>query len=225
MEANGSILPTNTLKVCLEAAITVAINTLIKSKIFAVSAPSSFSDLTLLNGVSMSNRIPEVQQTSLLSLVSFNLMIASWAWIYPQVAIWLWFPNCQKKVSSSSIYFESMPYEVCSKTGLIDYDQLAANARLFHPKLIICGGSAYPREWDYARLRQIADENGVMLMSDMAHISGLVAAQVKIIKNYLSRLFKFFQEAASPFDYADIVTTTTHKTLRGPRAGLIFFKK
>ena len=88
------------------------------------------------------------------------------------------FQTAKKKVSSSSIYFESMPYEVCSKTGLIDHDQLAANARLFHPKLIICGGSAYPREWDYARLRQIADENGSMLMSDMAHISGLVAAQV-----------------------------------------------
>lgn len=88
------------------------------------------------------------------------------------------FQTAKKKVSSSSIYFESMPYEVCSKTGLIDYDQLAANARLFHPKLIICGGSAYPREWDYARLRHIADENGAMLMADMAHISGLVAAQV-----------------------------------------------
>lgn len=89
------------------------------------------------------------------------------------------FQTAKKKVSSSSIYFESMPYEVCSKTGLIDYDQLLTNSRLFHPKLIICGGSAYPREWDYAKLRQIADENGAMLMSDMAHISGLVAAQVK----------------------------------------------
>lgn len=88
------------------------------------------------------------------------------------------FQTAKKKVSSSSIYFESMSYEVCSKTGLIDYDQLSANARLFHPKLVICGGSAYPREWDYARLRQIADENGAMLMSDMAHISGLVATQV-----------------------------------------------
>lgn len=119
------------------------------------------------------------------------------------------FQTAKKKVSSSSIYFQSMPYEVCSKTGLVDYNQLAATAKLFHPKLIICGGSAYPREWDYARLRQIADENGAMLMCDMAHISGLVAAQA----------------AASPFDYADLVTTTTHKTLRGPRAGLIFFRK
>lgn len=89
------------------------------------------------------------------------------------------FQTAKKKVSSSSIYFESMPYEVCSKTGLVDYEQLARNARLFHPKLIICGGSAYPREWDYATLRRIADENGAMLMCDMAHISGLVAASVR----------------------------------------------
>jgi glycine hydroxymethyltransferase len=88
------------------------------------------------------------------------------------------FQTAKKKVSSSSIYFESMPYEVCSKTGLVDYDQLSRNARLFHPKLIICGGSAYPREWDYANLRRIADENGAMMMCDMAHISGLVAANV-----------------------------------------------
>jgi glycine hydroxymethyltransferase len=89
------------------------------------------------------------------------------------------FQTAKKKVSSSSIYFESMPYQISSETGLIDYDQLAANALLFHPKLVICGGSAYPREWDYARLRKIADENSAMLMTDMAHISGLVAAEVE----------------------------------------------
>jgi len=80
---------------------------------------------------------------------------------------------------------------------------------LFKPAMIICGGSAYPREWDYAKFRKIADDNGALLMTDMAHISGLVATG----------------EAVSPFDYADVVTTTTHKSLRGPRAGLIFFRK
>jgi len=95
------------------------------------------------------------------------------------------------------------------KTGYIDYDQLSTNAALFRPKLIIAGASAYPREWDYKRLRDIADTNGSMLVTDMAHISGLVVSG----------------EAASPFEHSDIVTTTTHKTLRGPRAGMIFFKK
>jgi glycine hydroxymethyltransferase len=80
---------------------------------------------------------------------------------------------------------------------------------LYKPRLVICGASAYPRDWDYARLRKIADANGSYLMSDMAHISGLVAAG----------------ENSSPFDFCDVVTTTTHKTLRGPRAGLIFFRK
>ncbi len=75
--------------------------------------------------------------------------------------------------------------------------------------MIICGGSAYPRDWDYAAFRRIADENGSLLMMDMAHISGLVATGCN----------------ASPFEYCDIVTTTTHKSLRGPRAGMIFFRK
>lgn len=79
----------------------------------------------------------------------------------------------------------------------------------FRPKLIICGGSAYPREWDYARLRAIADKVGAYLMMDMAHISGLVAANI----------------VDQPFPYCDIVTTTTHKSLRGPRAGMIFFRR
>ncbi|KAK8518562.1 hypothetical protein V6N12_017708 [Hibiscus sabdariffa] len=77
------------------------------------------------------------------------------------------------------------------------------------PKLIICGGSAYPRDWDYARFRAVADKCGALLLCDMAHISGLVAAQ----------------EAANPFEFCDIVTTTTHKSLRGPRAGMIFYRK
>lgn len=114
----------------------------------------------------------------------------------------------KKKISATSIFFESMPYQV-GVDGLIDYNRLEENAALFRPKLLICGASAYPREWDYQRLRKIADKHGAYLLSDMAHIGGLVAAQ----------------EAASPFEYCDVVTTTTHKTLRGPRAGLIFFKK
>ncbi len=119
------------------------------------------------------------------------------------------YQTSKKKISSTSIFFESMPYQVRSDNGLVDYDQLEGNAKLFHPKLIVCGGSAYPREWDYARFRKIADENGSLLMCDMAHISGLVAASV----------------VDNPFQYCDLVTTTTHKTLRGPRAGLIFYRK
>ncbi|RKP22621.1 serine hydroxymethyltransferase, partial [Syncephalis pseudoplumigaleata] len=119
------------------------------------------------------------------------------------------YQTAKKKISSSSIYFQSMPYQVDHDTGLIDYDRLEENAKLFRPRLLICGASAYPREWDYARFRKIADQHGAYLMADIAHISGLVASE----------------EAKSPFDYCDVVTTTTHKTLRGPRAGLIFFRK
>jgi glycine hydroxymethyltransferase len=115
----------------------------------------------------------------------------------------------KKKISATSIFFESMPYQVSKETGLIDYDRLTENARLFRPNLLIVGASAYPREWDYKRMRQIADEHGAFLLCDMAHISGLVAAG----------------EASSPFEWCDIVTTTTHKTLRGPRAGVIFFRR
>lgn len=119
------------------------------------------------------------------------------------------YQTAKKKISATSIYFESMPYRVHPETGLVDFERLEANAELFRPKLIIVGASAYPRDWDYARFRQIADKNGAFLLADIAHISGLVAAQ----------------EANNPFEHCDIVTTTTHKTLRGPRAGLIFFRK
>lgn len=118
------------------------------------------------------------------------------------------FQTEKKKVSATSVYFESMPYVVSSETGLIDYDEMERRAKMFLPKLLIAGASAYPREWDYKRMRQIADSVGAMLMVDMAHISGLVAGKV----------------AASPFEYADVVTSTTHKTLRGPRSGMIFAK-
>ena len=118
------------------------------------------------------------------------------------------FYTSKKKVSATSIFFESLPYNV-NENGYIDYDDLEKTAKKFKPKLIVCGYSAYPRDLDYERFRKIADINSSYLMCDMAHFSGLVATQ----------------EVKNPFEYCDIVTTTTHKTLRGPRAGMIFYKK
>jgi glycine hydroxymethyltransferase len=115
----------------------------------------------------------------------------------------------RKAVSATSVYFESLPYRVHPETGYIDYEQLDQNAALFKPAMIIAGGSAYPRDYDYAKFRQIADANGALLMMDMAHTSGLIATG----------------EQTSPFEFCDVVTTTTHKSLRGPRAGMIFFRK
>jgi glycine hydroxymethyltransferase len=114
-----------------------------------------------------------------------------------------------KKISAVSIFFETMPYRLDESTGYIDYDQLEKSATLFRPKLIVAGASAYARLYDYARVRKVCDKQKAVLLADMAHISGLVAAGV----------------IPSPFDYADIVTTTTHKSLRGPRGAMIFFRK
>ncbi len=100
-------------------------------------------------------------------------------------------------------------YGVVRETGLVDYDMLEKQARAVKPKLIICGASAYSRDWDYARIRKVADEVGAFVMCDMAHPAGLIA------KGLLN----------SPFEHCHFVTSTTHKTLRGPRGGIILMHK
>ena len=112
-------------------------------------------------------------------------------------------------VNISGIYFKFAAYGVDPKTETIDYDQVLATAREVKPKMIVAGASAYPRIIDFAKFREIADEVGAYLMVDMAHIAGLVAAGLH----------------PSPVPYADFVTTTTHKTLRGPRGGMILCKE
>lgn len=105
--------------------------------------------------------------------------------------------------------FQVVPYNVRKEDERIDYDEVESLARQHRPKLIVAGGSAYPRILDFARFRRIADAVGAVLLVDMAHISGLVAARLH----------------PNPCEYADIVTSTTHKTLRGPRSGLILSKQ
>jgi glycine hydroxymethyltransferase len=108
-------------------------------------------------------------------------------------------------VNFSGQYYNFVAYHVDRETHLVDMDEVRSLAREHRPKLIITGATAYPRHWDFAAFRQIADEVGAYLMTDMAHFAGLVAAGVH----------------PSPVPHADVVTTTTHKTLRGPRGGMI----
>jgi glycine hydroxymethyltransferase len=112
-------------------------------------------------------------------------------------------------VNFSGKLYQPVFYGVQKETGRVDYEMLEAQARKEKPKLIICGASAYSRDWDYARIRKVADEIGAFVMCDMAHPAGLIA------KKLLS----------SPFDHCHFVTSTTHKTLRGPRGGIILMKK
>ncbi len=112
-------------------------------------------------------------------------------------------------VNLSGLYYNFVSYGVNKETHMIDYDEVARLAQQHKPKLIVAGASAYPRVIDFPRLRAIADEVGAYLMVDMAHIAGLVAAGVH----------------PSPVPYADVVTTTTHKTLRGPRGGMILCRE
>jgi glycine hydroxymethyltransferase len=111
-------------------------------------------------------------------------------------------------VNFSGFIYKVIPYGVSENTETIDYDEIQRLAKEHRPKLIVAGASAYPRIIDYARFRQIADDVGALLMVDMAHIAGLVAAGLH----------------PSPVPYADFVTTTTHKTLRGPRGGMVLCK-
>jgi len=111
-------------------------------------------------------------------------------------------------VNFSGKLYNAVHYGVKKETGIVDYDMMEEQAKKHKPKLIICGASAYSRDWDYARIRAIADSVGALVMADIAHPAGLIA------KGLLK----------SPFDHCHFVTTTTHKTLRGPRGGLILMK-
>lgn len=114
-----------------------------------------------------------------------------------------------RKVSMVSKFFTSMAYRLDEDTGRINYNEVALLAERFRPGILVCGASAYPREIDFGKFREIADTSKSLLLCDIAHIAGLVAAGVH----------------ASPFPHAHIVTTTTHKTLRGPRGAVIFYRK
>jgi len=101
-----------------------------------------------------------------------------------------------------------LPYHLDIQTGLIDYEEMERMARIYRPKMIIAGTSAYSRLIDYERVRKLCDEINCVMLADMAHISGLVAGDA----------------IPSPFQYADVVTTTTHKSLRGPRSSMVFYR-
>ncbi|KAK8057611.1 serine hydroxymethyltransferase mitochondrial [Apiospora saccharicola] len=114
-----------------------------------------------------------------------------------------------KKISAISKYFETLPYRLNEETGLIDYEKLDEMAQLYRPKIIVAGASAYSRFIDYKKMKDTCEKVDAYLLADMAHISGMVAAKV----------------VPSPFTFADIVTTTSHKSLRGPRGAMIFYRK
>lgn len=114
-----------------------------------------------------------------------------------------------RKVSYVSSFYEINPYRHNEKTGLIDYEKLEEAAKFYNPKIIIAGASAYARLIDYERIVKIADECGAYVLADMAHPSGLIATKA----------------IPSPFDHVHLVSTTTHKSLRGPRGALVFYRK
>lgn len=116
------------------------------------------------------------------------------------------YQTSKRKISATSIFFNSKPYKN-GDNGEVDYDRLEKEAAEFRPDIIVCGASAYPQDFDYKRFREIAGE--AYLMADIAHISGFVAAGLM----------------NNPFEYCDIVTTTTHKLLRGPRSAMVFYRK
>jgi glycine hydroxymethyltransferase len=112
-------------------------------------------------------------------------------------------------VNFSGKLYKAVHYGVIKESGLVDYDMMEAQAKLHKPKMLICGASAYSRDWDYARIRKIADSIGAIILADISHPAGLIA------KGLLN----------SPFEHCHIVTSTTHKTLRGPRGGVILMKQ
>ena len=112
-------------------------------------------------------------------------------------------------VNFSGKLYKPFFYGVKQETGLIDYDTLEETAKKERPKLIICGASAYSRDWDYARIRKVADEVGALILADISHPSGMIASEL----------------LNDPLDYCHIVTSTTHKTLRGPRGGIIMMRE
>lgn len=114
-----------------------------------------------------------------------------------------------KKISATSVFFESKPYLVNEETGLLDYESISKQAEEFKPHILVVGASGYPRDFDYKRFREIADSVGAILMCDMAHYSGLIVCGLM----------------NNPFEFCDVVTSTTHKSLRGPRSGVIFSRK
>ena len=114
-----------------------------------------------------------------------------------------------RKVSATSMFWESKQYLCDNETSLIDYDGLMRDAQEFKPNLIIAGASAYPREIEYNRYREVCDSVGAYLHADICHVSGLIASGLQ----------------NRPFDYADVVMSTTHKSLQGPRSSMIFTRK